>query len=154
MDYIFIKWVHVISSTILFGTGLGSAFYMFMANRQKNVGHIYLAVKHVVIADWLFTAPAVIIQLVTGLYLVHLNGFRFTDFWISAAIGLYFFVGLCWLPVVWLQIKMRNLAHESLVKNLDLPKSYWQLDRWWIILGSLAFPAVIAIFWLMVAKPS
>lgn len=154
MDYLLVKWVHILSSTILFGTGIGSAFFMFMANRRKDIAGIYFATRHVVIADWLFTTPAVIIQLVSGLYLVHLGGFHLTDRWIAEALALYFFAGACWLPVVWMQIKMRDMAKTALTNGFsELPPRYWRFDRWWIILGALAFPAIVIVFWLMVMKP-
>jgi len=154
MTYIILKWVHIVSSTILFGTGIGSAFYMFMANRSKDIASIYFATRNVVIADWLFTTPAVIIQLVTGIALVHIVGYSFSEKWVMWGMILYFFAGACWLPVVWMQIKMRNMAKNVLENGGNLPSRYWKMDRWWIILGSLAFPAIVAVFWLMVAKPS
>jgi len=153
VDYLLVKWVHVVSSTILFGTGIGSAFFLFMANRRKDIAGIYFATRHVVIADWLFTTPAVIVQLLSGMTLVHLGGYRLTQHWIAWGLALYFFAGACWLPVVWMQIKMRDMAKEALTSGTPLPQRYWSFDRWWIVLGSLAFPAVAAIFWLMVAKP-
>jgi uncharacterized membrane protein len=154
MDYFLLKWIHILSATVLFGTGIGSAFYMFMANRRKDVAGIYFAVRDVVIADWLFTAPAAIIQLLTGIALVYAAGYQFTDFWIAWGLVLYFFAGICWLPVVWMQIKMRNMARHALETRQPLPARYWRLDRWWIILGSLAFPALVVVFYLMVAKTS
>lgn len=153
MDYLIIKWIHILSSTILFGTGIGSAFYMFMANRRKDIGGIYFATRHVVIADWLFTTPAVIVQLLSGFYLMHLGGYRLTDGWIMWGLALYFFAGACWLPVVWMQIKMRDMAKAALETGASLPPRYWTYDRWWITLGSLAFPAIVIVFWLMVMKP-
>ncbi|PIR38115.1 MAG: hypothetical protein COV35_07700 [Alphaproteobacteria bacterium CG11_big_fil_rev_8_21_14_0_20_39_49] len=153
MDYLLLKWIHIISSTILFGTGIGSAFYMFMANRRKDVASIYFATRHVVIADWVFTTPAIIIQIITGIGLVKVVGYSFTDTWIIWGLALYLFAGVCWLPVVWMQIKMRDMAKESLESGRPLPEHYWKMDRWWIILGSLAFPAIVVVFWLMVAKP-
>ena len=153
MDYFIIKWLHILSSTILFGTGVGSAFFMFMANRSRNLSHIHFAVRHVVIADWLFTTPAVIFQLLSGLYLVHLGGYHVTDIWIMAALSFYAFAGACWIPVVWMQVKMRDMATVALANGQDLPPRYWIYDRWWIILGCLAFPAVTIVFWFMVAKP-
>jgi uncharacterized membrane protein len=153
MDYIVVKTVHILSSTILFGTGLGSAFYLFMANREKNIAGIYFAAAHVVIADWLFTAPAVVIQFATGLWLLHLTGYSLSDGWVRWGIALYVFAGLCWLPVVWMQIKMRDMAKVALDTGAALPQTYWRLDRCWMIAGSLAFPAVVVIFYLMVAKP-
>ena len=153
MDYLLLKWIHIVSSTILFGLGLGSAFFMFMANRRKDVAGIYFATRHVVIADWLFTTPSVIIQLLSGLYLVHLGGYSLTDDWIMWGLALYFFAGACWLPVVWMQIKMRDMAKIALESKTPLPPRYWKMDKWWITLGSLAFPAIMVVFWLMVAKP-
>lgn len=153
MEYLILKWIHIISSTILFGTGIGSAFYMFMANRGKDLHGIYFAARHVVIADWLFTTPAVIIQLVTGIMLVQNLGLNFTDNWILHALILYFFAGACWVPVVWMQIKMRDMARIAVESNTPLPDKYWQYSKYWTILGSLAFPAILVVFYLMVFKP-
>lgn len=153
MDYLLLKWIHVVSSTILFGTGIGSAFYMFMANRRKDIAGIYFATRHVVIADWMFTTPSVIVQLITGVALAHMLGLSLTSGWVLWALLLYFFAGACWVPVVWMQIKMRDMAKQALETNTALPDGYWRFDRWWVILGSLAFPAVMVIFWLMVVKP-
>lgn len=152
MDYLLLKWIHILSSTILFGTGIGSAFYMFMANRRKEISGIYSTTRHVVIADWLFTTPAVIIQFITGLLLMQVTGYTLDNTWLFWSIALYFFAGACWLPVVWMQIKMRDMAKDALDAGKELPARYWHFDRCWIILGSLAFPAVIIIFWLMVVK--
>ena len=152
MDYLLLKWIHILSSTILFGTGIGSAFYMFMANRRGELSGIHFAVRHVVIADWAFTTPSIILQFLTGAGLVHLGGFGWSEPWILWALGLYFFAGACWLPVVWMQIKMRDLAAQAMEVGIALPDRYWKMDRWWIILGSLAFPAVMVIFYLMVMK--
>ena len=153
MDYLILKYIHIISSTILFGTGIGSAFYMFIANRRKNIENIYFTVKYVVIADWLFTTPAVIIQLISGTALVKIAGHEFTDLWVIWAYTLSFFVFICWAPVVWMQIKMRDMAQYALKNNTKLPDKYWQMDKWWIALGSIAFPAVMIIFYFMVFKP-
>lgn len=158
MDYLTVKYVHIVSSTILFGTGIGSAFYMVMANRRKNIrgediAGIYLTIRHVVIADWLFTAPSVIIQLASGIALTQMRGYELTDKWIMYSLALYFFAGACWLPVVWIQIKMRDMAKEALDRKTVLPGKYWLYDRWWILLGSAAFPAILSVFYLMVFKP-
>jgi uncharacterized membrane protein len=153
MTYIVVKLVHILSATVLFGTGIGSAFYLFMANREKNVAGIYFATAHVVIADWLFTTPAIVIQLVSGLWLLRLAGYSLTDGWVRWALALYIFAGLCWLPVVWIQIRMRDMAKAALQTGAALPDAYWRLDRWWMLAGALAFPAVTVIFYLMIAKP-
>lgn len=154
MDYLTVKYIHIISSTILFGTGIGSAFYMFMANRRKDIPGIYFATRHVVIADGLFTAPAVILQLITGIALLNMGGYDWTDKWIQLALALYFFAGACWLPVVWMQLKMRDLAKTALDNNCELSERYWKYDKWWLSLGALAFPAIMIVFYLMVFKPT
>lgn len=153
MDYLLLKWIHIISSTILFGTGIGSAFYLFMANRRKDIAGICFATRHVVIADWVFTTPSIIIQLITGIALAHALGYSLTEGWVLWALIMYCFAGACWLPVVWMQIRMRDMAKQALDTSSDLPALYWKMDRWWIILGSLAFPAIILVFYLMVYKP-
>ena len=153
MAYLVLKLIHIVSATILFGTGIGTAFYMFAANRRADVASIYQTARNVVIADWIFTTPAVFVQLATGLALVHVAGYRYTDFWVLSGLALYAFAGLCWLPVVWLQIRMRDMAWAAVEAGEPLPDRYWAIDRWWIILGSLAFPAVLTIFYLMVFKP-
>ena len=154
MLYLCVKWLHILSSTVLFGTGVGTAFFMLMANRSKDIRAIAFATRTVVIADWVFTTPAVIIQPLTGLWLMHLAGYEMQTGWLVAAIALYIFAGACWLPVVWMQIRMKRLAAEALASGEPLPALYWRFNTWWIALGSLAFPAVVAIFWLMVFKPS
>lgn len=153
MAYLLLKWIHILSATIVFGTGIGSAFYMFMANRRKDIAGIYFATRHVVIADWLFTTPAIIIQLLTGMGLVGAAGYAYSEPWILWSIVLYIFAGACWLPVVWMQIQMRDMARQAMETGADLPERYWRMDRWWIILGALAFPAVAGIFYLMVFRP-
>lgn len=153
MDYLLLKLIHILSATILFGTGIGSAFYMFMANRRKDIAGIYFATRHVVIADWLFTTPSIIVQLVTGVALAHTLGLPFLQGWVFWSLILYCFAGACWVPVVWMQIKMRDMAKHALDTGTALPDRYWRFDRWWIALGSLAFPAVVTIIGLMVMKP-
>ena len=153
MDYLVLKWIHIISATVLFGTGIGSAFYMLMANRSRKLDNMVFATRAVVLADWLFTTPAVIIQLITGIWLVGLSGWSFSDTWVVSALGLFAFIGLCWLPVVWLQIEMRKMAEAALTSRCELPARYWSFERWWFVLGCLAFPATLLIFYLMVFKP-
>jgi uncharacterized membrane protein len=154
MDYTIVKWLHVLSSTVIFGTGIGSAFFMFMANRTRNTASIYFAAKHVVLADWVFTTPAVVFQLISGIALVEMSGARFGDVWIKTALALYIVVGFLWLPVLWMQIRMRDMAARALRSNAKLPAGYLRFERWWTLCGSLAFPLVIVIFWVMIAKPT
>ena len=153
MLYLCVKWLHILSSTVLFGTGIGTAFFMLMANLSKDIRAIVFATRTVVIADWCFTTPAIIIQPLTGFALIHMAGYHMTDNWLMLAIVLYVFAGLCWLPVVGLQIRMKRLAAEALATDTPLPAAYGRANLWWLALGSLAFPAVVAIFWLMVFKP-
>jgi uncharacterized membrane protein len=153
MDYLLVKWIHILSATVLFGTGLGSAFYLFMANRKGDVTNIHFAASHVVIADFCFIAPAVVVQLATGLWLLRLSGHVLAEPWVAWGLALYLFAGFCWLPVIWVQIRMRDLARVALETAKPLPDAYWRLDRWWVVAGSLAFPAVVVVFYLMVVKP-
>jgi len=151
--YTVIKYVHVISSTILFGTGLGTAFQMWAAHRRGNVRAIAVVARNVVRADWLFTTPAVIVQPLSGAAMMHLAGFRPTDGWLALSLGLYVFTGACWLPVVWLQIRAARLAERAADAGQPLPETYFRFFRLWFFLGWPAFIAVLAIFWLMLAKP-
>jgi uncharacterized membrane protein len=154
MEYLVVKWVHIVSSTLLFGTGLGSAFYMFFASLTRDTRVIATVVRYVVIADYAFTTPTIIIQPVTGLYLIHLAGFPLTSTWIVASFALYFLAGACWLPVVWMQIKMRDMAATATANGAELPERYWTFLRWWVALGIVAFFALVVVFYLMVAKPA
>jgi len=148
-----LKLIHILSSTVLFGTGLGTAFHGLASNLRKDVAGIVIANRNVVLADWLFTTPAVIIQPVTGVLLAQARGWPLDSHWLLASIALYVFVGACWLPVVWLQIKMARMAEEALATRTALPERYHRYFRWWFALGWPAFIAMIGIFWLMVAKP-
>ncbi len=144
-----IKFIHIVSATLLFGTGLGSAFYMFMAYRSGNTKVMAATNRIVVIADFIFTAPFVIIQLVTGLYLLDYLGLEWTSPWNLSVLGLYAFVGACWLPVVWLQIWLRNRARQ-----LDHPDAQYRYRmNIWLILGLLAFPVVVLLYVFMIFKP-
>lgn len=154
MEYLIVKWLHVLSSTFLFGTGLGSAFYMFFTSFTRDVRAVAVVVRYVVIADWLFTTPTVILQPLSGLYLIHLAGFPLTSKWIVWSIALYLLAGACWLPVVWMQIRMRDMAQAAVRTGAtELPAQYWRFMRWWIALGVVAFISLVVVFYLMVAKP-
>jgi uncharacterized membrane protein len=149
-----LKLIHVLGSTVLFGTGLGIAFFMLMAHRTRDAAVIAATARVVVIADALFTATAVVVQPVTGLAMAWMIGYPIHDFWIAASIVLYVFVGLCWLPVVWIQIKLRDLAIIAARENTGLPKRYFKLFRIWFWLGWPAFIGVVAILALMIWKPA
>lgn len=154
MEYLVVKWLHILSSTLLFGTGLGSAFYMFFTSLTRDARVIATVVRYVVIADYAFTTPTIIIQPVTGLYLIHLAGFPLSSTWILVSIGLYFLAGAAWLPVVWMQIKMRDMAAAAAANGTQLPQRYWMFLKWWVALGIVAFAALVVVFYLMVAKPA
>lgn len=150
--YLALKVLHILSATILFGTGLGTAFFMWMALRSKNIEAIRVTARHVVMADWYFTTPAIIIQPLTGLALMHLLGWPFDSLWFALVIGLYLLAGACWVPVVVIQLRLWNLA-EMVTRYEDLPQRFQNLSAWWFALGWPAFGALLFVFWLMVAKP-
>ena len=154
MTYLVVKWLHILSSTVLFGTGLGAAFYMFVASRTRDVPVIAVVVRSVVIADWAVTTPAVILQPLTGLWLVHLAGFELASPWLILSMGLYLLAGAAWLPVVWMQIRMREMAATAVRDGAALPATYWRYLNAWVALGAVAFSALVVVFYLMVAKPT
>lgn len=152
--YLFVKFIHIVSSVVLVGTGFGSAFYMFCTLRSKDVAGQALVVPLVVRADWWFTTPAGVIQPLTGFALAWMAGFPLTASWLATSIGLYLVAGACWIPVVWLQLQMSAMAKEAVRKGTALPDRYWKFGRWWAALGYPAFAAMLVIFYLMVNKPS
>lgn len=154
MDYLLVKWLHVLSSTVLFGTGIGTAFYLLMASLSRDVALTAGVARWVVRADWLFTGTTAILQPVTGLWLAHRAGFPLSADWLLTSIWLYALAIACWLPVVWLQMRLRDLAAEALRQGQALPPAYWRCFRWWCALGVPALGALLAVFWLMVAKPA
>ncbi len=154
MIYLTLKYLHILSMVLLFGTGLGSAFYKWIADRSQNLEHIAQVNRHVVLADWIFTTPTVIFQPVSGLIMVYLAGIPVTTFWVSASLALYILAGLCWIPVVWLQIRMSKIADTSLKHQHALPHKYWQYARIWFWLGVPAFTAMVLVVFLMVFKIS
>ncbi len=153
MDYAIIKVLHIISATVLFGTGLGTAYFMWSASRTRDARVVASVAGHVVRADWLFTTPTVIFQPLSGVWLVYAAGYPWSG-WIAWSLLLYAIAGACWLPVVWLQLRMRDIAAEAARGDQGLPALYWRYARIWFWLGVPAFVAMIATFFLMVLKPS
>lgn len=149
-----VRWLHVIGAAVLLGTGAGIAFFMVMANRTRDPRLIAHVAATVVIADLLFTATAVVAQPITGLLLASLTGWPLATPWLLLALGLYVVTGLCWLPVVVIQLRLRDLAREAAGSGAPLPERYHRLFRVWFALGFPAFAAVLAILWLMIAKPA
>lgn len=152
--YLLLKSLHILSSVLMVGTGLGSAFYMFFTLRSRSVPALALVSRLVVRADWWFTTPTVFVQPATGLLLAHMAGWPLSTPWLALSLGLFVFAGLCWLPVVWLQLRMADLARRSEAANQELPLLFWHYARWWARLGYPAFIAMLAIFYLMVNKPA
>lgn len=149
-----VKLIHVLSGAVLFGTGLGIAFFMVWATRTRSAPIVAAVGRIVVVADFVFTATAVVIQPLTGLWLIRLQGFDLTEPWLVATYALYAFTGLCWLPVVWIQQRMVRLATTAAARGEGLPLSYDRLYWIWFALGWPAFAAVIAIYGLMLFKPA
>lgn len=149
----FIRLAHVIGATVLLGTGAGIAFFMVMARRTENPALIAHVSGTVVIADTVFTATAAIFQPITGYMLASIIGWPLTEGWVFLSLLLYVFTGLFWLPVVWIQIRLRNIARQAAADNAPLPAQWFTLYRIWFACGFPAFFAVIGIFWLMLMKP-
>jgi len=149
--YVIARLVHILSACVLFGSGAAIAFFMLMAWRSGERTGFALASRHVVLADWLFTASAVVIQPVSGIALAHLAGWPLTAPWLLASYGLYGFIGACWLPVVWIQYRVRDRLAAA--EGETVPPEVHRLMRIWFVLGWPAFAALIAIFVLMITKP-
>lgn len=152
--YFLLKYVHVIGAAVLLGTGAGIAFFMLMAYLGGDPAVIAGVARIVVIADFVFTATAVVLQPVTGLALAHVAGYRLGEGWIVLSVLLYLFTGAFWLPVVWMQVEMRRLAEGAVAARMPLPRRYHALFRAWFAFGFPAFGAVLGIFWLMLSRPT
>ena len=150
---ILLRWLHVLGACVLLGTGAGIAFFMLMAHRTKDARLIAHTASIVVIADWIFTASAVVAQPITGAFLAQGLGWSFSEGWIVLSLALYVLTGVFWLPVVWIQHRLRDLARAAVAANAPLPDAYHRLYRIWFLCGFPAFFAVIAIIWLMLARP-
>jgi uncharacterized membrane protein len=151
MDYDLIKTLHILSATLLFGTGLGTAYFMWSANRTRDSRITAAVARHVVRADWTFTLPTVIFQPLSGVWLAHSAGYPWSG-WIGLSLALYVIAGVCWLPVIWLQLRMRDLATDADKCGQPLPGSYWRYANTWFWLGVPALIAMVGVFFLMVLK--
>ncbi|MEZ5960938.1 MAG: DUF2269 domain-containing protein [Hyphomonadaceae bacterium] len=155
MDWLIVlRWLHVIGASVLLGTGAGIAFFMLMAHRTKDPGFIAGVARIVVIADWVFTASAVIAQPITGFLLAQAIGWPMSEGWIVLSLALYVVTGAFWIPVVWIQARMQKLAAAAAADNEPLPPAYHRLFRLWFAFGFPAFAAVLSIIWLMLARPN
>lgn len=148
-----LRWLHVIGACVLLGTGAGIAFFMLMAHRSGDARFIAQTAGTVVLADMLFTATAVIVQPITGALLAWRLGWSLTEGWVLTSLGLYIVAGVFWLPVVWIQVRIRRFAQASVDAGTALPVEYYRLFRIWLVCGFPAFAAVLAIIWLMIARP-
>jgi uncharacterized membrane protein len=154
MDYLMAKWLHVVSSTVLFGTGIGSAYYLLVVSLGREARTVALVSRHVVRADWLFTGTTAVFQPLSGFYLVKLMNIPVSTPWVIASVVLYGIAIACWLPVVVIQMRLRDLAVEAARNGRALPADYWDWFRWWLCLGFPALACFLAIFYLMIAKPA
>lgn len=152
--YLLVKWLHIVSSTVLFGFGAGTAFYFWMAHRTQDARTIASVGRMVVKADWIFTGLSGIVQPVSGLALAHLSGMDLTEPWLVAAYVLYAMALGCWIPVVVLQIRAQRLAEAASRRGAMLGADYHKVMRLWFILGWPAFLSLLCVFWLMVARPT
>jgi uncharacterized membrane protein len=151
--YFIIKYLHVLGAIVILGTGTGIAFFMLMAHRSRDPAFIARTAATVVIADMLFTASAVVLQPVTGGILMVLSGTALAERWLVTSLGLYAVAGLFWIPVIFMQIEMRDLARMAAAQQQPLPPRYYALFRRWLVFGIPGFGSVMMILWLMIAKP-
>jgi uncharacterized membrane protein len=148
-----IEYLHVLGAIVILGTGTGIAFFMLMAHRSGNAEFIARTAATVVIADMLFTLTAVLLQPVTGALLMMLSSTSLSERWLLASLALYAIAGLFWVPVIFMQIEMRDLARLAAEKDQPLPPRYFALFRRWFLFGIPGFGSVMIILWLMIAKP-
>ncbi|MGY8710025.1 DUF2269 domain-containing protein [Bradyrhizobium sp. 18BD] len=153
MLYFLVKYLHVLGAIVILGTGTGIAFFMLTAHRTQDAAFIARTASVVVIADAIFTLSAVILQPVTGGLLMMLSATPITERWLLASLALYVFAGLFWVPVVFMQIEMRDLARKAAEQDSALPDRYFMLFRRWFAFGFPGFGATMLILWLMIAKP-
>lgn len=152
--YLALKTLHIISSAVIVGTGGGTAFYMYFANRSRSPEAIVVVSKLVVRADWWFTTPAALFQPSSGLLMAHMAGWPWSTPWLGASMLLYVIAGVCWIPVLWLQHRMASIASQAHQCGSTLPQEYWRRAKQWELLGYPAFIAMIMIYFLMVLKPA
>jgi uncharacterized membrane protein len=151
--YFLVKYLHVLGAIVILGTGTGIAFFMLMAHRSRDTAFLARTAATVVVADMLFTLSAVILQPVTGGWLMALSATTLAERWLATSLLLYVVAGLFWLPVIFMQVEMRDLAQMALAQDAPLPPRYFTLFRRWFVFGIPGFGSVMIILWLMIAKP-
>jgi uncharacterized membrane protein len=154
MSHEVLLFLHIIGACVLLGSGVGIAFFMVVSNRSRNPALIAHTAGIVVLADTVFTATAAVAQPITGYFLARSAGWPLFEGWVAVALLLYVVVGVCWLPVVAIQMKMRSLAQHAQDNGTRLPQAYRRLYRIWFACGVPAFAAVLGILWLMITKPA
>ncbi len=152
MTFLWLKWLHILSATLMFGTGLGTAFYKWWADRHGDPATRRTVMHGVVTADWWITTPTVIVQPVTGIWMARLAGYPLDEGWVLWALILYGVAGACWLPVVWLQLRMRDLCDQAASEGREVDVRYRTYSRLWLALGVPAFSALVVVYYLMVFK--
>ncbi len=153
-SYFLVKYLHVLGAIVILGTGTGIAFFMLMAHRSRDASFIARTAATVVVADMLFTLTAVLLQPVTGGLLMTMSATTLAEPWLATSLVLYAIAGLFWIPVIFMQIEMRDLAVTAAAQNVPLPPRYFGLFRRWFLFGIPGFGSVMLILWLMIAKPS
>ncbi len=152
--YLLVKWLHIVSSTVLFGFGAGTAWYLWNAHLTGDAALIAKVGRMVVRADWIFTGTSGVVQPVSGVMLIKIAGYSLVEPWLLAAYALYLLAFSCWVPVVWLQIRAQRLAQQAAESGAEPGADYRHTMHLWFALGWPAFIALTAVFWLMVAKPA
>jgi uncharacterized membrane protein len=154
--YYFWKTAHILSATILFGTGIGIAFFCWFgyrtALRSGDISTLRSFLRLTVAADAGLTAPSVVFQAISGAALMTVLGWSHSSDWAVLVWTLYVFVGACWLPVVGIQIRLKREADRAST-IAALPRVFHRMFLAWIALGVPVFCAVVVIVYLMVAKP-
>lgn len=152
MTFQILKMIHILSAVLMLGAGVASAFYLWRANRERDLTAIRFALRNVILADWLFTIPPIIFLPATGVWMMSLKGYEFMNLWLWLSLILFVIAGLCWMGAYVMQAAMRAVA-EHVADAESLPVTYWNWERIWFWLGVAAFPAVLVIFGLMIFKP-
>jgi uncharacterized membrane protein len=153
MTYLVLKFLHILGATVILGTGAGIAFFVLMAHRSRDAAFIARTASVVVLADYLFTATAIVVQPITGYLLLRELGLSPAERWVVASLVLYGVAGVFWLPVICMQMRMRDLAAAAAASGTRLPAAYHRLFRLWFAFGFPGFGSVLLILWLMIAKP-
>jgi uncharacterized membrane protein len=152
--YLPLKWIHIVSAMLLFGTGLGTAFHFWFACRRGEPVAVAASARATVVADYAFTLPAAIVQPLTGILLARIAGYPLDAGWLVSTYALYALAAACWIPVVFLQVRMRDIASGRALQGMDLGSEFRRLYRAWFWLGWPAFASMVAILWLMVSRPA